>query len=86
MFYTVTKDPARDCPLCGTQYSRVADSVKERIYSCDYGCGAYETISKGQSSWWYHGAKLPENMTQPQLDSRARAFDSIDAERMAGGE
>jgi len=78
MTYTITLDPERNCQHCGTQYSRVADSEKERIYSCDYGCGAYETITKGKTSWWYHGAKLPESMPDTWLDSKVRAFGPLE--------
>lgn len=76
----ITENPERDCLHCGTQYHRVADDEKRRVYSCDYGCGAYEVITKSESGrgpWWYHGAKLPEDMTPEQLERCASAFDEV---------
>lgn len=75
---TVTENPERNCGHCGTQYSRVADGERLRVYSCDHGCGAYEAITKSESGrgpWWYHGAKLPEDMTPAWLDKMVSAFE-----------
>jgi len=71
----VTQNPERACGHCGTQYARMADGADRRLYSCDHGCGAYEVITKGATSWWYHGAKLPEDMPPAWLERCASAFD-----------
>lgn len=65
----------RKCGLCGSEYDRMTDNQKVRVYSCDNGCGAYEVISKGSTAWWYHGAQLPEDMAPAWLEEVAAMFD-----------
>lgn len=37
------------------------DSKKHRVETCA-NCGGIRAISKGETSWWYHDTKLPEDM------------------------
>ncbi len=50
----------RHCPFCKTQTGHMmADAPKRRLYEC-LTCFAVEVISKGGSSWWYHGWEHPD--------------------------
>lgn len=44
------------CGFCGAASVMATDTPKERIYECP-GCASVETITKGKTSWWYHGWK-----------------------------
>lgn len=55
--WAVTKP--RKCLCCGgSEVFHDHDTPRSRVMVCDE-CGALEVITKG-ASWWYHGARLPE--------------------------
>lgn len=50
----------RRCPLCRTDSGHmIEDTPKQRLYECRE-CFAVEVITKGKSSWWYHGWEHPD--------------------------
>jgi hypothetical protein len=50
------------CGLCGCDevYNDI-DNSRHIVGVCD-NCGAWHPITKGDGSWWYHEAQLPNQM------------------------
>lgn len=65
----MTDEPTinRHCPFCqGVTACRVHDSDKSRAYECQH-CLAVEWITKGGTSWWYHGWQSLDEEDRPGL-------------------
>lgn len=45
---------SRKCGFCGGDAPQTHDTDQHRLYECS-ACGADYLVSKGKSSWWYHG-------------------------------
>lgn len=55
----------RLCPFCRTRTMSMAyDDDNKRAYECAH-CLAVEKITKGKTSWWYHGAQALDNGNEP---------------------
>ena len=49
----------RPCPFCGSVAKLDSDDLTARTYLCAV-CESVETITKGKTSWWYHGWRNPD--------------------------
>lgn len=55
----------RTCPFCKSRAATLAhDDGNLRAYECQT-CLAVERITKGRSSWWYHGWQQRDNDDRP---------------------
>ena len=51
----------RLCGFCRESEIVESDNEKIRVYRCTAAnCDAVEVITKGKSSWWYHGWERPD--------------------------
>ena len=61
----------RKCLMCwNPEVDMILDTAERRLYDCDQ-CGATEIITKGNGSWWYHGAIRPDGHG---IDGDGKAF------------
>ena len=60
-------DELRLCPFCRTKTAlRIHDDKTLRAYECAV-CLAVEKITKGKTSWWYHGSQQLDEDGEPGL-------------------
>jgi ribosomal protein S27AE len=55
------EEKERKCAMCGDPAEMTEDTAARRRYHCG-GCGAVEVITKGKTSWWYHGWVRPDGL------------------------
>ena len=64
------------CPFCGCHDApMVYEAPRKRAYECQQ-CGAIGKITKGDTSWWYHGWQALDDDDKPgfRVDGDGKKF------------
>lgn len=59
IYPTLCTGRPRQCGLCKALLVMTEDGPKQRLYTCN-SCEAVEVVTKGGTSWWYHGCVRPD--------------------------
>ena len=63
----------RKCAFCRGVAPQTHDNATHRLNECE-GCGADFLVTKGKTSWWYHGWEHPDGRRlKPELTGYSKS-------------